>query len=155
MTEWGREKNWIFPNICDNKKKKEEKKGKNQSKSSFNSIHLCCRCEKNKKTRVNSWKRLAFEASIQNKSEDTRGWGGGGRRQMLDQRTSCREKRCETSIADADKTVLAFNIRVKESRHDTVMCRDLPVEYDGTSPGDLLSLPFFFFSVQIFFYHSG
>lgn len=54
---------------------------------------------------------------------------------MLEQGTSCREKRCETSIADADKTVFAFDIHVKESRHDTVMCRD--------PPGDLLFLNFF------------
>jgi len=66
-----------------------------------------------------SRKRLAFEASIQNNSEDKK------RGQILDQGTSFREKkRCKTSIADADKMVLAFDIRVKEPRHDTVMCKE-------------------------------
>lgn len=69
-----------------------------------------------------SRKRLAFEASIQNKNGDKK------RGQMLDQGTSCRgkkkKKRCKTSIADADKTVLAFDICIKKPRHDTVMCQE-------------------------------
>jgi len=64
-------------------------------------------------------RRSAFDAPTQNK----RGvWDAGEVGVLLDRGTSCRKKRCKTSIAD--KTILAFDIRVKEPRHrDTVMSK--------------------------------
>lgn len=57
--------------------------------------------------------------------------------------TSCRKKRWKTSIAIADKTILAFDIRVKEPRHhDTVMSRSRRDTISART-GEKTSLRFF------------
>lgn len=108
--------NRIFLNIHNNNNRK-----RNASIGKLRAFDLIrCRCDRKKKEHKIRMitRRSAFDAPIQNK----RGGRGGGCTARPG--TSCRKKRCKTSIAIADKTILAFDIRVKEPRHhDTVMSR--------------------------------
>lgn len=71
-----------------------------------------------------------------------------GRESTARPETSCRKKRCKMSIAN--KTILAFDIRVKEPRHhDTVVSRSREIQYRfAWERGDSCDSFWIFFSVR-------